>query len=537
MLREIYCDKFHQKKIEFKNGFNVVLGTNTGDNSIGKSTFMLIVDYVFGGNSYSKASDILDNVGDHTIFFKFEFNGTPYCFSRTILDRNTVWKCDEKYNKLDSLSVSEYCKWLAAQYKINLFELSFRDAIGRYIRAYGKENCNEKMPLHAVPTESNDAATTALLKLFDRYKIISEIRDRAKESEEKLKTYTKAQKLNFISKIDKRTYNSNAKEIERLRGEIAELETGLQYGLMDVDSTASEEAIKIKKSLSQAKRLRSGIVNKLSTLNDNAEYKFSSTTESFEALTEFFPNCQIKHIEEIEKFHKGIAGVFKKELQAERSQLTKALAEYDGIVNELENELKQLVHDPKLSKIILQKHSDSLKMIEKMQNENEAYIQQVELNETKKSDIESLRTIKNEQFGIVEKEINQEMEQINQQLYVEKYNAPIIHFNESSYSFHTPDDTGTGIAYKGLVVFDLAIAKLTKLPILVHDSVVLKQISDDAIENIVNQYIACNKQVVIALDKQQSYSAKTAELLEQFAILKLAPNGQELFGKSWGKKQ
>ena len=36
-------------EIVFNSGLSVVLGTNTGDNSIGKSTFLLIVDFVFGG--------------------------------------------------------------------------------------------------------------------------------------------------------------------------------------------------------------------------------------------------------------------------------------------------------------------------------------------------------------------------------------------------------------------------------------------------------------------------------------------------------
>ena len=69
-----------------------------------------------------------------------------------------------------------------------------------------------------------------------------------------------------------------------------------------------------------------------------------------------------------------------------------------------------------------------------------------------------------------------------------------------------------------------------------HDSVVLKQISDDAIESIMNQYVSSGKQTVIALDKQQSYSQKTSELLDNYAVLRLAPNGSELFGRSWGKK-
>ena len=59
MLHEIYCEQFHQKRIVFNPGLSVVLGTNAGDNSIGKSTFLLIVDYVFGGSTYDElVSDI-----------------------------------------------------------------------------------------------------------------------------------------------------------------------------------------------------------------------------------------------------------------------------------------------------------------------------------------------------------------------------------------------------------------------------------------------------------------------------------------------
>ena len=59
MLREIYCEEFHQKHITFHDGLNVVLGSPKADNSIGKSTLMLIVDFAFGGDTYVEASDIL----------------------------------------------------------------------------------------------------------------------------------------------------------------------------------------------------------------------------------------------------------------------------------------------------------------------------------------------------------------------------------------------------------------------------------------------------------------------------------------------
>ena len=55
MLTEIFCDKFKQKRITFRNGLNVVLGDDNATNSIGKSTFLLIVDFVFGGDTYNNA--------------------------------------------------------------------------------------------------------------------------------------------------------------------------------------------------------------------------------------------------------------------------------------------------------------------------------------------------------------------------------------------------------------------------------------------------------------------------------------------------
>lgn len=57
--------------------------------------------------------------------------------------------------------------------------------------------------------------------------------------------------------------------------------------------------------------------------------------------------------------------------------------------------------------------------------------------------------------------------------------------------------------------FDMSIMELTYLPVLVHDSVLLKQIEDVAIEKILELYSASEKQVFIALDKIWSYSDRS----------------------------
>ncbi len=535
MLSEIYCEKFHQKKIIFNDGLSIILGTKSGDNSIGKSTFLLIVDYVFGGSTYSKETDILDNIGSHNICFKFIFNKKEYYFLRSNTE-NSVWICDSNYKKIKSKSKDDYCKWLSEQYNLNYHDLKFRDAVGRYIRTYGKNNCDEKHPLNVYPSEPQSKAVIAILKLFDLYHAIANLEQLAKDSSDAFSTFQKAQALNFISKINKEQYKTNLKQIDIIKGELDELSNKLEKGLLDIDAATSEEAISIKKYLSSARRMKNTIDAKLSTINENLDYKFNDTTDTYWELKKFFPDVNIRHISEVEAFHKKISDIFIKELKEARKELTRQAKDCAQIIENYEEELKNLIQNPNLPRTVLKINADKQREIDRMTKENEAFEKSEILKQQKKENQDKLKEAKAEKLGLLEKSINHEMERINKLLYTEKYNAPLLHFSESSYVFSTPNDTGTGIAYKGLIVFDLAVMHLTKLPILVHDSVVLKQISDNAIEKIMEQYLACNKQIIIAFDKQDSYSERTNKLLEKYAVLNLAPNGQELFGWSWGKQ-
>ena len=74
MLKEIYCPLFKEGKtlrspILFHKGLNIILGSEQGKaGSIGKSTMLLIIDFVFGGNAYMK-SDAVQQLGEHTVYF------------------------------------------------------------------------------------------------------------------------------------------------------------------------------------------------------------------------------------------------------------------------------------------------------------------------------------------------------------------------------------------------------------------------------------------------------------------------------------
>lgn len=106
MLVKVQCDKFIRygkirEPIEFKAGLNTVIGDANGSNSVGKSTFLMILDFVFGGKDYvNKCLDVQENVGEHRINFTFEFDGEFYHFSRSNIDYKHIIRCDKDYNPL-----------------------------------------------------------------------------------------------------------------------------------------------------------------------------------------------------------------------------------------------------------------------------------------------------------------------------------------------------------------------------------------------------------------------------------------------------
>lgn len=536
MLNEIYCEQFHNKKIKFNEGLNVVLGTDDGYNSIGKSTFLLIVDFVFGGDTYAMKDDIINNVKNHDIFFTFKFDNTFYKFCRNNIQYREVWICDENYKKIEPKKIEEFREWLDTKYQMQLPDLSFRDAIGRYIRVYGKNNYDENNPLHGDSKEKQEKAILALIKLFDAYSPIKEAKAQADDISAKLKAFKSAQKFNYIDKIKKSEYNSNIKRINFLNNELQQLSNQMENQIIGNDLSGSQEALEYKNLLSNARRERTNLKTKYNVINNNQDYKFPLTTNTYVELNKYFPNVELKEIEKVETFHNKISKIFKDELLEEKNNIYKTIQEYDIKITDYEKHLRELLNDTNIPKKILQQHTEILKELEILQNKNNAFKQRETLMESKKECDILLKDLKTKQYSLVQTKINNKMQKLNDYVYGGAYNSPILNLSNNKYKFFTPNDTGTGMAYKGLIIFDLAILSLTKLPILVHDSIILKQIYDNAIEKILELYINSKKQIVIAFDKQNSYTPKVKNILENNAILKLAPNGEQLFGRAWGKK-
>src|SRR5690606_19000084 len=117
--------------VRFHQGLNVVLGDDNATNSIGKSTLLMLVDFVFGGSTLLEWNrDIVAELGQHHYDFAFEFNDELHRFRRETITPETVYTCDREYNVLSAMPLDEFNAFLKLAYGLEQSGQTFRAAVG-----------------------------------------------------------------------------------------------------------------------------------------------------------------------------------------------------------------------------------------------------------------------------------------------------------------------------------------------------------------------------------------------------------------------
>lgn len=544
MLKMIKSDKFIsygkvRDPIIFHKGLNTILGGENANNSIGKSTMLLIIDFVFGGETYLK-SDAINQVGLHEIDFIFEFS-KPYYFSRDTVNKNTVYVCDSNFNKVEELKIEDYCSFLKSQYNLDYYMGSFRELISRYFRIYGKDNHNEKEPLKAHINETKKNAIKSLEKLYDSFKIIQEYQEAVNSLKEKIKTANDARKQNIISygSISNKTqYKENMKKLKSLDTDLQNLTEKNNDDFVDLNIKLADEISSIKLTLSNFLRDRTRLLSQIKLVSENLEVGAKISNDSnFQELTEFFPNVDLKKLSDIEIFHNKITEILKQEYEEELIRLNNLLKSYDERIAHLKNDLNKHGKPANIPAEYLRKFSAIQREKQILENQNNDYLQLSELKKEKSELNKHLKEIEEKELKDIESTINDQMVRFNDKIYEKKRKAPKIEFiGNNSYKFYTPDDSGTGTNYKSLAIFDLSVLETSPLPALAHDSLMFKNMGDEPIDGLMNLYSKFEKQIFISFDKDIAYSKQTQEIINSTTVLRLDENGNELFGKSWNVK-
>ena len=189
MLVNLKCDKFRNKEISFHKGLNVVLGDESATNSIGKSSLLMVLDFVFGGESIlNHNKDIIEELGHHDYYFEFDFLGKSSIFKRSTNTPELIYNCNHEYEETSPLTIDEYKTILKKSYMLEEVGLTFRSIVSLFSRVWGKDNLDVKQPLHSFKNQKSSDSIDNLIKLYQKYETIRSLSVKAKLLTDKKKT-------------------------------------------------------------------------------------------------------------------------------------------------------------------------------------------------------------------------------------------------------------------------------------------------------------------------------------------------------------
>ena len=553
MLYEIECEKFAKKvngqlvprgRIQLREGLNTVLGDKAAQNSIGKSTFLLVVDFCFGGDDYinPKICKAKEKLHSHTINFAFKFGNRIDYFCRSTKTPSEIGICDSDYKVQRTQTLKEFKDYLLEAYGITTPSISFREMVGRFLRIYGRENYAERYPLKYGDVKP-EASIETLEKMFNVFAFIEEYESVYDDKSKRTKVRDDATKLGEMTNVarTKKEYNANEKEIERLKAELQKLMDREDAELSQEETDNLDKASEIRGQLTVLKRRRSRLVSQLNAVKANMSGGLVPVEEDLSELSEFFPDVDVQRLSQIEHFHDKMQRILSQEMGDEIAQLQILIDAVSAEMARLQEAQRKLGVPVTVSKKFMDQVVDIQRKIDILTAKNKAYDKTAKLKTEKKDAKIQLEDVRETQLQVVETSINQEMTRLNDYIYGGERYAPTIKFGNSrsgkpTYDFWTEDDTGAGTNFKGLIIFDLALLRLTELPVIAHDSNIFKNIADLPIDKIMELYNQSTKQIFIAFDKEDTFYDVTRDIVHSTTIIELHENGGELFGWSWAKK-
>jgi len=532
MLKEIKCDHFIEPKIEFTSGLNSVLGDDVSTNSIGKSTFLMILDFVFGGKTFlSKNSGSINHLGHFTFNFKFQFGIEEFYYSRKTESPEVVSVCNPAYNHLSEIPLQEYTSHILEKYGITYSHISFRDIVSLFSRIWGKDNYSVDKPLLLNPKESDADSISRIIKLFGLYEQIVESTKRLKDKKDSKKFLTGAIRKNYIPKITKTTFIKNIKEIENIEKEITDIKENILKYTLNIEELTNKEVIELKIEKSRLLKEQSVILNKIKRLDSNLNKK-SIKSKHLDRLSTFFENPNEEKIIEIESFHNKISLILTRELKATKKILENENEFFIAKIEEIDLKIDSLLINVSSPKFIVDKIYELTIQSNNLKNENKFYQETIDITEEVKEIEIDIDALIGDILNEIEVLINKELIEINEKIHTKDKKIPRIKLGRKTYTYDHSSNTGTGKSYADLIEFDLAILKLTVLPFLIHDSILFKNIEDVAVDKIIEQYSRFKKQIFISIDGINKYSKESRRILEESKVLELSKD-KKLFVKDW----
>jgi len=536
MLKEIRCAQFSHSPIEFRPGLNVILGDDDAKNSIGKSTVLMVIDFVFGGSTFAEKDDAgaIRELGPHRYDFSFEFGSERMFFSRATDSPDLVHECNTEYEAQRVLGIDEYNRLLKRLYGLDELEGTFRSSVNPFSRIWKKGGLNPSHPFAGADKEPVATAINRLVDLFGRSPDVARERKTLDGLKNRKKLISDSMSASIIPKITKHQYLENTRSIESNQAQIEQLKFGFAGALNVYESLFDKD---LRKKQLRKHELGSHLIE-LQTKVRRLEREISGITPRVAAnialVADFFPTVDVQRLEQVETFHQKIGSIIKKEL---REELTATVEEERAAASELaqvDGEIKASLRSKGLPDDVFNRVFELKGAVDKATAENYYFESKINIDAAVKDSNDRLEDIYARIFLAIEDQVNSKLRSFNRVVYGSSRVASELRIrNAGSYLFTSPDDTGTGKSFAGLVGFDLAMLSLTKLPMALHDSVIYKNIEVPATARILRILAAMqSKQIFLSFDEAKKFGPDVEQLLKRFTVLKLS-HDDLLYIKDW----
>ncbi len=532
MLNKISCEKLVESEMIFQPGLNTIVGSNVAGNSIGKSSLLMLIDFVFGGSDFTKlCDDVIDNVGKLDIRFNFVFDNKHFSFMRSTAEPGDVYFINEKI----TLSLNEYKEFLEKKYGFPLYSPSFREAVNVFSRIGPKGNYNDSKPLHSFGQDSWDKIKNRLLKLYEKYEELEDLSSAQKTLKKEADNIQGAFNSGSVEKISKREFDKNRFELEKVDSEIEEIKDSLKEHVTDITNLINEKSINLKNEKDNLIENKFKFEMQLSRVENNLKGNNPIKQSAFNSVVEFFPNINSEKLKEVEAFHSGISKILRQQLIVEKSALEESLASVENSISSINSKLSTLVDSKSEPAFLLDTLLDLDKQRSTRKVQNEYREKHDNAKEEVKKSKDKVSNLTSSSLSEIEITINSGLKRHVEQLYPNKPIIPRIIFSGSNYDFNHGDDRGTGKRFANLISLDLSVLEETYLPFLIHDSIVLKNIEKNAVENLISEYQKSNKQIFIAIDEVGKYGATTRDIINKSMFVQLDEK-RLAFKKAWKKR-
>ncbi len=539
MLSEINCSLFKNGPVIFHEGLNIILGDDDAKNSIGKSSALMVIDFVYGGDSLlDDKAGIIKELGHHVYYFSFNFLGEKQFFSRATDTPDVVNICNKNYININKISIQKFREMLKEFYNLNECENSFRSLVSPFARIWGKETIDPDKPFITVNNEPAKTAVNRLIDLFNYSKLVSSEKKIVENLQQRKKTIVNFMKENIIPDISKRVYGDNEKILIKNNELIEKIKRDLGGALTVYDNLFEENLTKLQINKNELLVSRSAIQIKIKRLEKEIKGITPRLSANIALVKEFFPNVNVERLEEVEVFHQKISKIVKNQLKEELSSTIFEEIKLTEKIIDLEGSIQNALKSQGMPDDVFEKVFELKEQTDKAKVENSYFDQKKNTEEAIKNSTVRLDQTYSSIFLDIEDKINKRLKAFNKVVYgVKRSSSELRLKSASSYMFSSSSDTGTGKSYAGLIGFDLAILSSTYLPFVIHDSIIYKNIEIEATKRILRilSFIK-TKQIFLSFDEAHKFGPYVEGLIKKYTVLKLS-NDDLLYIKDWRNKK